>query len=616
MRFFSFIFFAVSVLHLSAIAAPTITTTAGTNATSGVAYTYTASATDSNSQPLTWSAPTLPSWLSFSASGLAQAVNFVSNATGSPGGVGYDEATGTTYYGSLSGNTLYKVDAAGNKTAFGVQPNSCQPYGSFVIRNNRLYVACWGSSASSIVSYDIADTSGTAAATALHTGTQGFIALVVRNNVLYASHWGQSKIYTIDWSTGAKTLYWDTGSDVPGPYGMFVDANGDLYVAGWNTGAVKKKSIGGTVTNIVNTGNNATDIKKGLNGNFYISSSNGGLKIYPPNFSTSETIAISSWGMTFNNAGTLILGDVNMNRLVKIETGAVLYGTPTAANVGVHPVSLSVTDGATPAVQNFSITVIAPPAVTTGSASSMTATGATLGGTVSSNGAASTVTFEYGLTTAYGSTATAAESPLASSASAATVSASLTGLTCATTYHYRVKAVNSVNTTNGSDATFTTASCQTHGACGSSFNLAASILPSSNLCSAGTASQVGASQGQYSWTCSGTGGGTNASCSAPWASNAGTGTGTLSASGNNWTVSSASFAATPSVTPPAGVTFPNGLLDLRLITGTSGTDATVVVQYSTAVPTGAVYMKYGKTAANQTDHWYELPAVLFSPKTA
>jgi hypothetical protein len=544
--------------------------------------------------------------LSFSASGLARAVDFVSVAGGVPGGVGYDEATGLTYYGTVDGPTIYKVDATGNKSAFGIQPSACSPYGSFVIRNNRLYVPCFSSG--SIVSYDLTDTTGSAAAVNLHTGTTGFIALAVRNNVLYASNYNLSKIYTIDWSTGAKTEYWNTSTDgVSGPYGMLFDTNGDLYVTGINNGVVKKKSTGGTVTAVLSGVQLVTDIKKGLNGKFYISSRSGDLNIYPPDFSTPETVNVSSWGMTFNNSGTLILGD-RSSKLVKIETGAVLYGTPSVANAGVHPVSLSVTDGTTPAVQNFSITVIAEPSVTTGSASGLSATGATLGGTVSSNGAASTVTFEYGLTTGYGSTATAAESPLASSASAASVSASITGLTCGTTYHYRVKAVNSVNRSNGSDATFSTGTCQTNAVCGTAASAASSIVPSGNLCTAGTAGQVSSSQGQYSWTCSGIGAGTNASCTAPWATNAGTGSGSLSISGNNWTVSSASFAATPTATPPAGVTFPNGLLDLRLATGTSGSDATVVVNYSTAVPAGAVYMKYGKTAANQTDHWYQLAA--------
>lgn len=178
--------------------------------------------------------------------------------------------------------------------------------------------------------------------------------------------------------------------------------------------------------------------------------------------------------------------------------------------------------------------------------------------------------------------------------------------------YFCVTPVASAGTSPGAEAcsraTSAVVAAPVNAVCGTAANTAASILPSSNRCTAGTAVQVSSSQGQYSWTCFGTGGGTNASCSAPWATNAGTGSGSLSATGNGWTVSSASFAATPSVTPPAGVTFPNGLLDLRLSTGTSGTDATVVVQYTTAVPAGAVYMKYGKTQANQTDHWYELPA--------
>ena len=148
------------------------------------------------------------------------------------------------------------------------------------------------------------------------------------------------------------------------------------------------------------------------------------------------------------------------------------------------------------------------------------------------------------------------------------------------------------------------------GVCGSSNGLSFSSLPAVNLCQVGGASSVTSSSGQYAWSCSGQNGGANASCTALWASTGASATGSVSlpASGNGWTVSSASFAATPTVAPPAGVTFPNGILDLRLTTGTSGSDATVVVQYSTAVPAGAVYMKYGKTAANTTDHWYQLDA--------
>lgn len=79
-----------------------------------------------------------------------------------------------------------------------------------------------------------------------------------------------------------------------------------------------------------------------------------------------------------------------------------------------------------------------PPTVTTTAASSITTTGATLNGTVNANGASTTVTFQYGLTTAYGSTVTAAQSPVSGNTVTA-VSAAISGLTPCTLYHVQVR---------------------------------------------------------------------------------------------------------------------------------------------------------------------------------
>jgi len=95
------------------------------------------------------------------------------------------------------------------------------------------------------------------------------------------------------------------------------------------------------------------------------------------------------------------------------------------------------------------------PSVTTAEASSITTTGATLNGTVNANNASTAVTFEYGLTTSYGTSITATQSPVTGSTSTA-VSSTISGLNSNTLYHYRVKGVNSAGTTNGGDATFTT----------------------------------------------------------------------------------------------------------------------------------------------------------------
>lgn len=105
------------------------------------------------------------------------------------------------------------------------------------------------------------------------------------------------------------------------------------------------------------------------------------------------------------------------------------------------------------------ITYVSAPVATTDAASAISLTGATLNGTVSSNGASTTVSFEYGPTTSYGTTVTATQSPLAAGASGSAVSRDVAGLACNTLYHFRVKAANSVGTANGNDLTFTTSAC-------------------------------------------------------------------------------------------------------------------------------------------------------------
>lgn len=82
-------------------------------------------------------------------------------------------------------------------------------------------------------------------------------------------------------------------------------------------------------------------------------------------------------------------------------------------------------------------------------------TTATLNGTVNANSFTTTVSFEYGTSTLYGSTIAAAESPVTGSTPGA-VTATLTGLTPGTIYHFRVKAVNSGGTSYGDDVSLIT----------------------------------------------------------------------------------------------------------------------------------------------------------------
>ena len=94
------------------------------------------------------------------------------------------------------------------------------------------------------------------------------------------------------------------------------------------------------------------------------------------------------------------------------------------------------------------------PTVTTGTATNIGTTTATLDGTINPNGAATTGTFEYGLTTSYGSAVVS--SAAGSGTSPVLVTGSLHGLVSGTTYHFRLDGHNSIGTQQGSDATFLT----------------------------------------------------------------------------------------------------------------------------------------------------------------
>jgi hypothetical protein len=195
----------------------------------------------------------------------------------------------------------------------------------------------------------------------------------------------------------------------------------------------------------------------------------------PPTVTTDPATAVTSVSATLN-------GTVNANNAsttVTFEYGTTIaYGTTVTANespvsgttntavtfnlTGLTPNQLyhfrvvGASIGGTSNGNDLTFTTTAiPPAVTTDPASAITTTGATLNGTVNANNQSTTVTFEFGTTTLYGTTYTAVESPVTGYVNTA-VTFPVTGLAPNTVYHYRAVGQNGSGTTYGLDQQFTT----------------------------------------------------------------------------------------------------------------------------------------------------------------
>jgi hypothetical protein len=109
--------------------------------------------------------------------------------------------------------------------------------------------------------------------------------------------------------------------------------------------------------------------------------------------------------------------------------------------------------GHVPAIEPLAAQVGAP-AVTTGPAGALSASTATLSGSVGTHGLETKAYFRFGPTAAYG--AATAPQPVAAGLEVQPFEAEVSGLRFASTYHYQAVARNAAGEASGSDGTFTT----------------------------------------------------------------------------------------------------------------------------------------------------------------
>jgi hypothetical protein len=196
-----------------------------------------------------------------------------------------------------------------------------------------------------------------------------------------------------------------------------------------------------------------------------------------PMVNTTAAGGIAAFTATLN--GTINANSLNVGSSFEYGTttayGTIVAGTPATVTGNVFtPISASVS-GLTPStLYHFRARGVVTPggliaygpdmtfytdagtfAVVTNPASNITTTGAQLNGSVSTNSLPANVSFEWGLTTAYGSVVAGVPALIPGNSSLSSL-ATLTGLLTNTTYHYRCVAVNSIGTVYGLDQSFVT----------------------------------------------------------------------------------------------------------------------------------------------------------------
>jgi streptogramin lyase len=266
-------------------------------------------------------------------------------------------------------------------------------------------------------------------------------------------------------TTGSVTEFSSGISSGRNPWGITAGPDGNLwFTERVGTGRVARITTGGVVTEFGPTSGQPSGIAAGPDGNLWVAlSANPGhiARVTPTGTITEFTTGLTQDG---GPADIVAGGDGNLYFTESSGSGELGQITPagvvTEFTTGLSSAPYAIARGGdgniwfTEDAGNRVGRLTIAPAVVTSAPLATSSTDATLAGSVTPNSQATTYHFEWGATTAYGTTTTTAS--VGSGATPQPVSVAISGLTSLATYHYRVVASNGSGTTVGQDQLFTT----------------------------------------------------------------------------------------------------------------------------------------------------------------
>ncbi|PKQ63530.1 hypothetical protein BZG02_09150 [Labilibaculum filiforme] len=350
-----------SQVSFTTVNKPTITTTPELTVAYDKPYAYSIVATTEGELETIISAPTVPAWLTASADGQNQASSFgdIPEGVSISGVAGDDE--GNIYAITNNGTTIYKITPDGNTTLWRNDLISGQVY-ALHIANGYLYIPRYGNSSQSITRLPLDNSSAIEETIASIAG--GALSLTDKDGWIYAADWNSATISRINEDSKAVELLLDSSDGVPsgGPFGLTFDQDDNLYIATWSKKSILKYDGSSITTVLSGLPNNVSSIRQDKRGNFYLSMSSGGVRKYTQDFSSYEDVSLLTndniWSLSFTSSGALVYAKFGTNEVYRLQTGAILSGTPAKSDLGDHSVVIRATNDAGYVEQAFTITVI------------------------------------------------------------------------------------------------------------------------------------------------------------------------------------------------------------------------------------------------------------------